>query len=88
MRSGPTQQDRELQSETIEEGTLWCVTHRFTKIQADRGLVARQVSCFPLLSIYPVVKPDSILSFTESWGPGRVLCQEPDSAIFFAESLS
>ena len=60
MRSGPTQQDRELQSETIEEGTLWCVTHRFTKIQADRGLVARQVSRFPLLSIYPLVKQDSV----------------------------
>ena len=23
-----------------------------------------------------------------SWGPGRILCEEPDSAIFFAKSLS
>ena len=51
MRSGPTQQDRELQGESTEEGTLWCVTHRLTKIQADRNLVAQQVSSFPF-SVY------------------------------------
>ena len=51
MRRGPTQQDRELQCETTEEGTLWLVAHRLIKIQADRNLVARQVSLFPF-SVY------------------------------------
>ena len=51
MRSGPTQQDQELQCETTKEGILWCVAHRLTKIQADRNLLARQVSPF-FFSVY------------------------------------
>ena len=51
MRSGPTQQDQELQCETTEEGTLWCVAHRLIKIQAGRNLMAQQVSLFPF-SVY------------------------------------
>ena len=43
--------DREKQCKTTEEGTLWCVAHRLIKIQADRNLVAWQVSLFPF-SVY------------------------------------
>ena len=71
---------------------LWYVTHRLTKIKADRNLEA--------------VKLDSVLSYTESGvlvgsgvrsqtQPSSLLslwavwlCGESDSAIFFAESLS
>ena len=51
MRRGPTQQDLELQCEITEEGTLRCVAHRLTKVQADRNLVAQQVSLFTF-SVY------------------------------------
>ena len=88
MRSGPTQQDQELQCETTEEGTLWCVAHRLIKIQAGRNLMAQQVSLFPSLCISC---GEARLSPVLHWVSGvlvrgHVLCKEPDSAIFFSLS--
>ena len=52
-------------------------------LQADPVSSASEL--FPLFCIYPVYwcKLNSVLFYTESWGPGSVYCGEPDSATFF-----
>ena len=59
-----------------------------TKIQAVRNQAAPQVSLFPFSVYIPLWSETQSCPTLSLSGPGHVLCQEPDLATFFAESLS